>query len=94
MLIQYYISSTHSISSTGSLHWFPNISHHLHVIVACPNVLMHMLIELTPELNGVKYIIKLVYIAKAYTMNYNNMNEDYLELVNVPLSVPSSLSIL
>lgn len=55
---------------------------------------MHMLIELTPELNGVKYIIKLVYIAKAYTMNYNNMNEDYLELVYVPLSVPSSLSIL
>lgn len=55
---------------------------------------MHMLIELAPELNGVKYIIKLVYIAKAQTMNYNNMNEDYLELVNVPLSVPSSLSIL
>lgn len=57
-----------------------------------------MLNELTSELKEVfLYIIINLHsshIAKVYTMNYNNMNEVYLELVNVPFSVPSSLSIL
>lgn len=62
-----------------------------------------MLNELTSELKEVFYIIHIYiiihlhfsHIAKVYTMNYNNnMNEVYLELVNVPFSVPSSLSIL
>lgn len=57
-----------------------------------------MLNELTSELKEVfLYIIinlHFSHIAKVYTMNYNNMNEVYLELVNVPFSVPSSLSIL
>lgn len=57
-----------------------------------------MLNELTLELKEVfLYIIinlHFSHIGKVYTMNYNNMNEVYLELVNVPFSVPSSLSIL
>lgn len=57
-----------------------------------------MLNELTSELKEVfLYIIinlHFSHIAKVYTMNYNIMNEVYLELVNVPFSVPSSLSIL
>lgn len=57
-----------------------------------------MLNELTSELKEVfLYIIinlHFSHIGKVYTMNYNNMNEVYLELVNVPFSVPSSLSIL
>lgn len=57
-----------------------------------------MLNELTSELKEVfLYIIinlHFSHIGKVYKMNYNNMNEVYLELVNVPFSVPSSLSIL
>lgn len=57
-----------------------------------------MLNELTLELKEVfLYIIinlHFSHIGKVYTMNYNNMIEVYLELVNVPFSVPSSLSIL
>lgn len=57
-----------------------------------------MLNELTSELKEVfLYIIinlHFSHIGKIYKMNYNNMNEVYLELVNVPFSVPSSLSIL
>lgn len=57
-----------------------------------------MLNGLTLELKEVfLYIIinlHFSHIGKVYTMTYNNMNEVYLELVNVPFSVPSSLSIL
>lgn len=55
---------------------------------------MYMFIKFMLELNGVKYIIKFVYFVKVYIMNYNNMNEDYLEFVNVLLSVLLFLFIL